>query len=297
MEISTLQIIAIFLFSCIAGMGSVLDEFQTHRPLIACTVIGLILGDLKTGIILGGTLELIALGWMNVGAAQSPDSALASIISAILVIVGQQSIATGIAIALPVAAAGQVLTVFARTITVVFQHAADKAAEEARFRTLDILHVSALGVQALRVAIPALIVSLFVSADMVSNMLSVSALGVQALRVAIPALIVSLFVSADMVSNMLSAIPEFVTRGLQIAGGFIVVVGYAMVLRMMGVKYLMPFFFLGFLAGGYLDLSLLAFGGVGVIMALVYIQLNPQWRKAEPQPQATTSTALDQLDD
>ena len=171
MEISTLQIIAIFLFSCIAGMGSVLDEFQTHRPLIACTVIGLILGDLKTGIMLGGTLELIALGWMNVGAAQSPDSALASIISAILVIVGQQSIATGIAIALPVAAAGQVLTVFARTITVVF------------------------------------------------------------------------------------------------------------------------------LAGGYLDLSLLAFGGVGVIMALLYIQLNPQWRKAEPHPQTTTITALDQLDD
>lgn len=30
MEISTLQIIAIFIFSCIAGMGSVLDEFQTH---------------------------------------------------------------------------------------------------------------------------------------------------------------------------------------------------------------------------------------------------------------------------
>ncbi len=59
-------------------------------------------------------------------------------------IVGHQSIATGIAIALPVAAAGQVLTVFARTITVVFQHAADKAAEEARC-TIDLLHVSALG--------------------------------------------------------------------------------------------------------------------------------------------------------
>lgn len=157
------------------------------------------------------------------------------------------------------------LTVFARTLTVVFQHAADKAAEEARFGTIDLLHVSALGVQALRVAIPALIVSLFVS--------------------------------ADMVSNMLNAIPEFVTRGLQIAGGFIVVVGYAMVLRMMGVKYLMPFFFLGFLAGGYLDFSLLAFGGVGVIIALIYIQLNPQWRKPEPQAAATSSTALDQLDD
>ncbi len=266
MEISTLQIIAIFLFSCIAGMGSVLDEFQTHRPLIACTVIGLILGDLKTGIMLGGTLELIALGWMNVGAAQSPDSALPQHNfpahpgyrwSAKHRHRNRHRVACGCGRP----GADGVCPYHHRSV----QHAADKAAEEARFRTLDILHVSALGVQALRVAIPALIVSLFVS--------------------------------ADMVSNMLSAIPEFVTRGLQIAGGFIVVVGYAMVLRMMGVKYLMPFFFLGFLAGGYLDLSLLAFGGVGVIMALLYIQLNPQWRKAEPHPQTTTITALDQLDD
>ena len=68
MEISTLQIIAIFLFSCIAGMGSVLDEFQTHRPLIACTVIGLILGDLKTGIMLGGTLEF----WLSLVSKASP---------------------------------------------------------------------------------------------------------------------------------------------------------------------------------------------------------------------------------
>ena len=114
MELSALQIVLIFLFSCICGMGSVLDEFQTHRPLIACTMVGLILGDVQTGIILGGTLELIALGWMNIGAAQSPDSALASVISTILVVVGQQDIQSGIAIALPVAAAGQVLTVIAR---------------------------------------------------------------------------------------------------------------------------------------------------------------------------------------
>ena len=60
MELSILQIVLIFIFSCIAGMGSVLDEFQTHRPLIACTVVGLILGDVKTGVILGGTLDLIA---------------------------------------------------------------------------------------------------------------------------------------------------------------------------------------------------------------------------------------------
>ncbi|KAA0646194.1 hypothetical protein E2K66_24325, partial [Escherichia coli] len=44
-----------------------------------------VLGDMKTGIIIGGTLEMIALGWMNIGAAVAPDAALASIISTILV--------------------------------------------------------------------------------------------------------------------------------------------------------------------------------------------------------------------
>ncbi len=270
MELSTIQIILIFIFSCICGMGSVLDEFQTHRPLIACTVVGLILGDITTGIILGGTLELIALGWMNIGAAQSPDSALASVISTILVVVGKQDIQAGIAIALPVAAAGQVLTVFARTITVAFQHAADKEAEKANFNKIIFLHFSALFVQALRVAIPATIVAVFVN--------------------------------AEMVQNMLSKIPDVVTGGLAVAGGFIVVVGYAMVLNMMSVKYLMPFFYLGFVLGGYLNFSLLSYGIIGLIIALIYVQLNPNFAKKDMLSSnvgsiSTAELADDELED
>ena len=81
MEITGVQIFLLVIVAAVVGMGSVLDSFQTHRPLIACTLVGIILGDVTTGVILGGTLEFIALGWMNIGAAQSPDSALASIIS------------------------------------------------------------------------------------------------------------------------------------------------------------------------------------------------------------------------
>lgn len=264
MDLSIIQIVLIFIFSSVAGMGSVLDEFQTHRPLIACTVVGLILGDVTTGVILGGTLELIALGWMNIGAAQSPDSALASVIATILVVVGKQDIQAGIAIALPVAAAGQVLTVIARTITVAFQHAADKEAEKANFNKIILLHFSALIVQAMRVAIPSTIVAAFVS--------------------------------ADMVTSMLDMIPDVVTGGLAVAGGFIVVVGYAMVLNMMSVAYLMPFFYLGFVVGGYLEFSLLAFGAVGLIMALVYVQLNPNFKKSEPVA-VVSGAAIGQLAD
>lgn len=140
----TFQIIALLIVAAIAGMGSVLDEAQTHRPLVACTLVGIILGDMTTGVILGGTLEMMALGWMNVGLAMAPDTAIASVISTILVILTRQGIGEGIAIAVALAAAGQVLTIFIRTITVFFIHRADKYAEQGNCRGIEIMHIGAL---------------------------------------------------------------------------------------------------------------------------------------------------------
>lgn len=246
---STIQIILIFLVACISGMGSVLDEFQTHRPLIACTLIGLILGDLTTGIIIGGTLEMMALGWMNIGAAMAPDAALASIISTIIVIAGKQEMGAGIALAVPLAAAGQVLTIFARTITVFFQHQADKYAEKGDLNGIDMCHLLALVIQALRVSIPSLIVAIFIG--------------------------------TEAVQNMLNAIPQWLSGGLGVAGGFIVVVGYAMVINMMEAKYLMPFLFLGFVVAAFTDFNLIALGVLGTVSAIVYIQLNPKYNESK----------------
>ncbi|PKH26906.1 PTS mannose/fructose/sorbose transporter subunit IIC [Enterobacterales bacterium CwR94] len=247
MEITALQIVLIFIVACIAGMGSVLDEFQFHRPLVACTLIGIILGDMKTGIIIGGTLEMIALGWMNIGAAVAPDAALASIISTILVIAGGQSVGAGIALAIPLAAAGQVLTIIVRTLTVGFQHAADKAAEKGNLNAISWLHVSALLLQAMRIAIPAAIVAVSVG--------------------------------TSVVQGLLESIPEVVTNGLNIAGGMIVVVGYAMVINMMRAGYLMPFFYLGFVTAAFTNFNLVALGVIGVVMAILYIQLAPKYNR------------------
>lgn len=251
MEITTLQIVLIFVVACIAGMGSILDEFQFHRPLVACTLIGLVLGDMKTGIIIGGTLEMIALGWMNIGAAVAPDVALASIISTILVIAGNQSVGAGIALAIPLAAAGQVLTIIVRTITVASQHAADSAAERGNLTELSCIHVLALVLQAMRIAIPAVIVGVSVG--------------------------------TDAVHNLLSSIPEVVTKGLNIAGGMIVVVGYAMVINMMRTGYLMPFFYLGFVTAAFTTFNLVALGVIGVVMAILYIQLSPRYNRVAGQ--------------
>ncbi|MCI1856882.1 MAG: PTS mannose/fructose/sorbose transporter subunit IIC [Sporolactobacillus sp.] len=265
MDVSVLQIILVFIVACISGMGSILDEFQTHRPLIACTLIGLVLGDVTTGVIVGGTLEMIALGWMNIGAAVAPDAALASIISTILVVAGGQSVGAGIALAIPLAAAGQVLTIFVRTLTVGFQHGADRASEKGDLRAMDWLHMSALLLQAMRIAIPALIV------------------------------VVTVGTSA--VKDMLNSIPDVITGGLNVAGGMIVVVGYAMVINMMRAGYLMPFFFLGFVIAAFTKFNLVALGVIGLVFAIVYIQLSPKYNKPAVAQAGPSSSSDDDLDD
>ena len=65
---SAISIVLIAIVALLAGMEGILDEFQFHQPLVACTLIGLVTGHLKEGIILGGSLQMIALGWANVGA-------------------------------------------------------------------------------------------------------------------------------------------------------------------------------------------------------------------------------------
>ena len=283
---TALTFILVVLVAFIAGVASVVDERQFHRPLVACTLMGLALGDLPTGIMLGGFLELIALGWMNVGAAMAPDSALASTISALVVIQGHQNIDTGIAIAVPLAAAGQVLTIFVRTITVFFQHQADNFAKTANFRGIELMHLSGMALQGLRVAIPTAIVAL---------------------------------ISSDELTRLLGMIPEQVTIGLRIAGGMITVVGFAMVINMMRSKALMPFFFLGFIAAAAIpatqsivplpggsskdvlvalstpaQFNLVAIGLVGACLGLLYTQLNPLFHKSEAP--AVAPAAANDLD-
>ena len=66
---SAITILLVAIVALLAGMEGVLDEFQFHQPLVACTLIGLVTGHLQEGILLGGSLQMMALGWANVGAA------------------------------------------------------------------------------------------------------------------------------------------------------------------------------------------------------------------------------------
>ena len=76
MTLNIIQIILVIIVAFLAGVEGILDEFQFHQPIVACTLIGLVTGNLVPCLILGGTLQMMALGWANIGAAVAPDAAL-----------------------------------------------------------------------------------------------------------------------------------------------------------------------------------------------------------------------------
>lgn len=244
MSLNFIQIILVLIVSFLAGMEGILDEFHFHQPVIACTLIGLVTGQLMPCLILGGTLEMIALGWANIGAAVAPDAALASVASAIILVLGGQGtkgVSSAIAIAVPLAVAGLLLTILVRTITTAIVHIMDRSAEKASFRGIDTWQWVAICLQGLRIALPAGLI---------------------------------LAVGAGPVRSMLNAMPQWLTQGLSIGGGMVVAVGYAMVINMMATAEVWPFFAIGFVLATVTQLTLIALGTIAVSVAFIYINLE-----------------------
>lgn len=136
-----MQTILVLLVAFVAGIEGILDEFEFHQPIVACTLIGLVTNHLTEGLLLGGSLQLIALGWANIGAAVAPDVCLASVISSILMVHGLNSaiearfvIAISIALAIPLSLVGLSLTKVCRNLAIKLVHKMD---ETKKFHTIN----------------------------------------------------------------------------------------------------------------------------------------------------------------
>lgn len=246
MTLNIVQIILVIIVAFLAGVEGILDEFQFHQPIIACTLIGLVTGNLLPCLILGGTLQMIALGWANIGAAVAPDAALAAVASAIILVLGGQGeagVASAIAIAVPLAVAGLLLTIICRTLATAFVHFMDAAAKEGNLRAIDMWQIAAICLQGIRIAIPAAMI---------------------------------LAIGAGPISTLLAAMPTWLTGGLAIGGGMVVAVGYAMVINMMATKEVWPFFAIGFVLATVSQITLIGLGAIGVALALLYLALSKQ---------------------
>ena len=124
------------------------------RPLILSTLAGLVLGDVRQGVILGASLELISMGFVAIGAAGPPNMQFGSII------------------ATAVAVIGEFLSVIMRMVIAQFSHVADKAIENGQFKKAIHIHLWwSFGFNALVYFIP-IFLTVYFGTDLVTNLVA-----------------------------------------------------------------------------------------------------------------------------
>lgn len=112
-----------------------IDQFSlteiVYRPIIACPIIGVILGDVNTGLVVGGTYELMMVGNMPVGGAQPPNAVLGSVVAMIFAVKAKMDINAALGACMIFATFGQYVVTLTFTIMSGLMAKADKAANEA----------------------------------------------------------------------------------------------------------------------------------------------------------------------
>ena len=250
------QAISLSILASLLSIEYMNGHFGLSRPLVTGMLTGMILGDIQQGIIVGASLIFMGIG--SVGAAVPPDQTIGSLIATALAILSGQGAEIALTLAIPVAVAAQSLDILGRTFCTIFIHMADGYAEKEQYGKLSMAHYLGLLVHFVRVSV-----------------------------IVFPAI----YFGVDAVQAFISVIPQSVLHGLEVSGGMLPAVGFGMLLTMLNIPHLFPFFFIGF--------ALAIFGGfstVGVTMVAVCVALIIDYYKKNKTTVETASTNMDALD-
>lgn len=219
-----------------------LGRLNFERPLITCTIVGLLLGNLPVGLTVGASIELMSLGLVHIGAAQPPDMNMAAIICAAFAILTDATVETSLALAIPIAVLGQMLGVLMRTVLSNLTHVADKAIEDGNFRRARNLHI-------------------------------VWGTLLYSLMYFVP-IFLAVYLGTDFVESIVKMIPLWLTEGLNLGSKFLTAYGIALLMSSMLNKDLCVYFILGFFLVGYLGLNMTAIAIFAVILAVILAGLK-----------------------
>lgn len=238
------MLIPALLTSLVVAIG-ITDEmtlqWQTTRAIVTGPLIGLLLGDIKTGLIIGATIELMFLSNVLVGAAQIPDVTMASAIAVALAIVNNVPTEVAIALAVPVAVFGQFMgTIRFSVLGVPLSHLADPFANKGDVKGL--LKTPLFGL-------------------IIINLLYV-----------IPTF-VAIYFGGDLVSSLVDKMPAQLIQAFGVGSGLLAAVGFAMLLTMINSKKLVPFLFIGYVLAAFLKLSILGIVTLAISIAVLYVAL------------------------
>ena len=222
---------------------------QAYRPLMAGTVTGLIVGDVKMGMLVGGTLELMALGVYTYGGATIPDYQSGAILGTYFA-VQTSSFETGLALAIPAALLLTQVDILNRFLNFVFVHRADAYALEGDSKGFD-------------------------------RMMVLFSHVIWGLSRGLPVFLAIAFGKGlvDAMSNFFNTYP-WINNGIKAVGGILPALGFAMLLKIMPVNKYPAFLILGFVLYAYLKIPLLGIAIAAIAVALLYQSLKYQVKEA-----------------
>ncbi|WP_332849755.1 PTS sugar transporter subunit IIC, partial [Clostridioides difficile] len=131
------------MLAIIAGVGildgRIFGQSMLDRPIVTGMLVGLVLGDIKSGIMIGAQLELIWMGIAGIGAATPPDVVTGGVLGTAFAILSGNGAEVALAVAVPVAVLAQSLGVLVRIINSYFSQKAVFYAKQADFKKVTIM--------------------------------------------------------------------------------------------------------------------------------------------------------------
>ena len=215
--------------------------WMISRPIFAGPIIGLVLGDIQTGLIVGGSVELMYMGILPIGGSVPPNAQIAGMLSTVFAIHNGGNPEVGIALALPIGMLAQLLIMFAWNINIFLMHRADFFIKNGKIRQMELVHLSGIIIFFITFFIPTYF---------------------------------AIYFGSDFVNNVVASMPAILTDGLKIASGILPAVGMAMLLKMMNLNKFWPFFMLGFVLAIYMKIDVLAISLIGFAIAAALYKMK-----------------------
>jgi len=219
-------------------MGDFGGYYVLSKPLASGLIVGLILSDVKTGIMVGAAVQTVYLASMSVGGAIQTDIAIVAYPAVALGIVAGGDPNVAIALATTLGILGILVWNVMEFLNVFWGDLANKAAEKADYKGVILYHVG--GTQ----------ITTFL------------------LRF-VPSFIV-LYFGASYVAQIQAYAPDWLMNALGVIGGILPAVGISMLTSLLikdGTYWV--YFMIGFIAVVYFNLSLIAVATIAIIIAII----------------------------
>ncbi len=223
-----------------------IDQFSLteviYRPMVACPIIGLILGDVKTGLVIGGTYELMMIGNMPVGGAQPPNSVVGAVVAMIFATKAGMETDAALGAAVIFSLFGQYIVTLVFTAMSGVMASADKAAAEA----------NPAGITRVNVISCCLLGGLFAVISIIA------------------------YVGGTAIAGPLQTLSDnasWLMGGFSVAGGMMRYVGFAVLLKIMLANDMWGIYFAGFAAAALFGNVAATSGATLILVAFIGIAI------------------------